>query len=134
MRTEEQLVEYRKAYYQANRKKVDERAKRYWDNNPARYLVHVASKRAKKYNIEFSITTDDVFIPDVCPILKVPFEKRTMHAMSLDRKDPTKGYVPGNVQVISRKANSMKSNATPEELRQFAQWVIFNVENSPSNS
>jgi len=34
------------------------------------------------------------------------------------------GYIPGNVWVISNKANSMKLNATPEELRQFSQFFL----------
>ena len=45
-------------------------------------------------------------------------------APSADRIDPRKGYVRGNIQVISMKANAMKANATPEELRSFALWVL----------
>ena len=43
---------------------------------------------------------------------------------SLDRIDSTKGYVPGNVWVISNKANRMKSNAAAEELIIFAKSVL----------
>ena len=32
--------------------------------------------------------------------------------------------VPGNVQVISARANAMKNDATPGELRRFAAWVL----------
>ena len=34
------------------------------------------------------------------------------------------GYVRGNVTVMSMKANIMKGDATPEELLQFAEWVL----------
>jgi hypothetical protein len=42
---------------------------------------------------------------------------------SLDRIKPELGYVPGNIQVISARANVMKNDATPEELLAFANWV-----------
>jgi len=39
---------------------------------------------------------------------------------SIDRVSPGKGYVKGNVIVVSQKANSIKSNATPHELERVA--------------
>ena len=36
---------------------------------------------------------------------------------NLDRIFPKKGYVPGNVRVISQRANRIKSDATVEEMR-----------------
>lgn len=42
---------------------------------------------------------------------------------SLDRIDARQGYVRGNVQVISMRANWMKGNATPAQLIQFSQWI-----------
>lgn len=44
---------------------------------------------------------------------------------TLDRKEPRKGYVKGNVRVISFLANSMKRDATPEQLRAFAITVLL---------
>jgi hypothetical protein len=43
---------------------------------------------------------------------------------SLDKIDPEKGYVKGNVMWMSQLANAMKNNATKEELKQFANWVL----------
>jgi hypothetical protein len=68
---------------------------------------------------------------DICPILEIPLNYSTVgvghtapynHA-SLDKIDPSKGYVVGNLQVISKKANAMKSNATLEELRTFVKNI-----------
>jgi len=42
---------------------------------------------------------------------------------SLDRWDSTKGYVPGNVFVISYRANTLKNNATYEEIVKVAQYL-----------
>jgi hypothetical protein len=39
---------------------------------------------------------------------------------SLDRIDHQKGYVPGNVRVISLRANLLRKDITPEELRALA--------------
>lgn len=90
-------------------------------------LWHSAKQRAAMYGVEFSLEKADIVIPAHCPVLKIPLvaSKGTMTANSptLDRLDPTKGYVVGNVSVISNKANVMKSNATIEEVRALLQWM-----------
>jgi hypothetical protein len=43
--------------------------------------------------------------------------------MSLDRVDNTKGYIPGNVRVISRKANLMKSSLTLDVLEKLIKYI-----------
>lgn len=43
---------------------------------------------------------------------------------SIDRRDPKCGYTRDNIQIISNRANLMKRDASPEELRQFALWVL----------
>lgn len=83
-----------------------------------------AKQRAKNQGLEFNLTIDDIAIPDKCPLLEVPFvagEKGNYeYTPSLDRIDPTKGYIKGNVWVITKRANTMKNNATREELLKFA--------------
>jgi hypothetical protein len=53
--------------------------------------------------------------------------KLHMSSPSLDRIRPELGYVPGNVAVISYKANAIKQGATPEELRAVADWLEANL-------
>ena len=93
------------------------------------YLWSHAKQNAKKGNKEFSITLEDIVIPDVCPIMgtqitQIHGQGRLKTNASVDRIDSSRGYIKGNVQVISRLANTMKSNATPEELVAFAKGVL----------
>jgi len=43
---------------------------------------------------------------------------------SLDKIIPSLGYVVGNVQWLSKKANGMKQDASFQELEKFAKWVL----------
>jgi hypothetical protein len=90
-------------------------------------LLASAKARAKYQGIPFELTLDDIFIPQVCPALGIPLQKGqgALHAGSptLDRIDNSKGYVKGNVHVISSKANTMKSNGSIQELRRLLEWM-----------
>ena len=95
---------------------------------PERFLLQSAKRRAKAAGIPCTITAKDIFIPEVCPVFGWPLKKNEGKladtSPSLDRIDPSLGYVPGNVQVISNKANVMKNNASREQLIKFAEWVL----------
>lgn len=86
--------------------------------------------RARDRNIEFNIDIEDIYIPEFCPVLDIPLKEFKGKAggkkdsPALDRIDNSKGYIKGNIQVISHLANMMKSSATPEELLTFSKWVI----------
>jgi hypothetical protein len=115
---------------------VSERSYNYWDVMTR--LVYSARARAKRFSIEFSITLMDFEIPEVCPLRRVPFkvgtDGHTDDSPTLDRKDPRLGYVKGNVWVISHKANRLKGNFTPNELRTFCEnalaldWVTWTTD------
>jgi hypothetical protein len=66
--------------------------------------------------------------PPKCPVFDMPFVDRgkgfSNWSPSIDKIDPRKGYVKGNIQIISMLANCMKRNATPTQLKQFARWVL----------
>lgn len=82
-----------------------------------------AKRRAKKKGLEFSLKLTDIKIPKMCPLLGIEIIKGVGkcwgNSPSLDRKDPTKGYTPDNVWVISHRANTSKSYLTLEELKVF---------------
>ena len=93
-------------------------------------MLNNARKRASLFNLEYNLEVDDIVLPEECPILKHKFEigkvGGSKYSYSLDRIDPNKGYIKGNVQVISRLANAMKNNASPQELKLFAQYILEN--------
>jgi len=41
----------------------------------------------------------------------------------LDRFDSSKGYIPGNINVICWACNNMKGAATSAQLRMIADWM-----------
>lgn len=86
-------------------------------------LYRNAKKRALKKGLEFTIELKDIHIPKRCPILKVPLICSTRYSPSIDRIYPDKGYIKGNIAVISNLANSMKANATRQELLIFAKNI-----------
>ncbi len=115
-------------------------AKRAWfDKNPDYLRSHYAKNRlknmlnqakirAKKRGVPFSITLSDVAIPDFCPVLGIPILANARggfnpNSASIDRIIPDLGYIPGNVQVISLRANLLKRDGTAEELMKVALWL-----------
>lgn len=130
---------YHDAWYARNREKERaRRASKYADNRAgilaraaARYAAKdpvsqllLRKRGAKQRGIEFALTLDSIPpIPAVCPVFGLPFGG-DLGPPSLDRTDNSKGYVPGNVQWISFRANSIKRDATAAELVAVANYLL----------
>ena len=86
-----------------------------------------AKSRAKRKGIEFSIKAGDIVVPSVCPVLGIPLYvnkgKAGPNSPSLDRIDNRKGYMPGNVCVISYRANILKGDATVDEVERILKYM-----------
>jgi hypothetical protein len=89
------------------------------------------AKRAK-VPIEFkSIAELAIYVksiaPEKCPVFGIKFTEKgngySPWSPSIDKIVPSKGYVRGNIQIISYMANAMKRDATPTQLKQFSQWI-----------
>jgi hypothetical protein len=104
------------------------------EQNRRRYILTLlrdARHRAKKQGIPFSITPADVNIPDKCPILGIPLIPKPpngrpgpwIYSPSLDKIVPELGYVPGNIQILSARANTLKSNGSLEELAAIGKFA-----------
>jgi len=91
-------------------------------------MVGNAKQRAKAAGVPFTISAKDIIIPTHCPVLGIPLTRRLGRkggcdaSPSLDRIVPQLGYVPGNIVVVSRRANRIKSDASIEELEQVADF------------
>jgi hypothetical protein len=92
------------------------------------YLLWSAAKfRAKRDKVPFDIDYTDIIIPTHCPVLGIKLKKGigkpTDNSASLDKIIPSKGYVRDNIRVISFRANSIKRDATVEELQKVLKYV-----------
>jgi hypothetical protein len=118
---------YARKYRAENRDKFLASCKRAKDENPVKYLLSGARSRARIKGLEFSITENDIHIPTHCPVfgfhIKKSSERRSFDSPSIDRIDSEIGYVPGNVAVISYRANMIKSIGTAEDHEAVAKWI-----------
>lgn len=111
----------RRTYRAENRKDLKLKNDAWRSINPKRVMVIAARKRAKQDGLPCTITQADIIIPFACPLLNIPMwrgsGRRHHGSPTLDRIVPNLGYVPGNVIVISHRANLIKNDATLTELQ-----------------
>lgn len=79
-----------------------------------------------------NLKPEDIIVNEYCPFLGVKIDYRTSprntfvnNSHSFDRIVNSKSYVKGNVWIISRLANTMKNEATDDELKTFCKNVIL---------
>jgi hypothetical protein len=118
-----------KAWRAAHRERLPSYGVKFMETSRAKYLWFKARARAKRRGVPFSLTIADVVVPEFCPVLGIRLNverapRNDPANPSLDRLVPELGYVPGNVQVVSYRANTLKNNATPGELLAIANWVL----------
>jgi hypothetical protein len=91
---------------------------------PEYWMYKSAERRAKEQGVPFTIELDDIVISERCPLLDIPLfvgsKTCADNSPTLDKLIPHLGYVPGNVLVISDKANRIKSNASLDEIMLLA--------------
>lgn len=97
--------------------------------DPIGSLLRGANKRAKLKGIEFSITKEDLGVhPIWCPVLGIELQysqigRQQANSASLDRYDNTKGYIPGNVNIISLRANELKRDGSLQEFQKIVDYL-----------
>lgn len=104
----------------------DQAARTYRTMPPEKRMFYDARRRASRDGRPFDLAVGDIVVPDRCPILGIELITRrggtgpSDNSPTLDRRDNSRGYVRDNIQVISHRANRIKSDATKEELLAIA--------------
>lgn len=84
-------------------------------------------KKASNYKHEWNIEFNDLTFPTHCPILGIELNYsasyRSDDSPSFDRIDSSKGYVKGNVVIMSWRANRIKNDGTAEEHQRIADFI-----------
>jgi hypothetical protein len=122
-----------KKYYEENKKRIAARVSQNRKNQTGskkkeNQMFYQAYYRAKHRGLEFDIVVEDIIIPQYCPVfpdieLNKFSNKVSLNSPSLDRIDNTKGYIKGNIKVISQKANTLKSNGSIEDLQKLIDYM-----------
>jgi hypothetical protein len=100
--------------------------------NPGLYrrrrLLVSARQRAKEEGAPCTLRISDIDIPATCPVFGTPLQSGARVACpqspSIDRLVPVLGYVPGNVRVISCRANTLKQNIDAEQWRKLSTYML----------
>jgi len=128
--TPERLEEYknsRAAYRKDNREKIRAKLRDYYQENGTYATWANLRGKAKRLGIPFNIEPSNIEPPEFCPALGIRLTRgrssqQDGSSPSVDRLIPELGYVKGNVIVVSNRANRIKNDATPLELRQVADF------------
>lgn len=105
-----------------------EYTKKWRSKNYALSRFIVLRSKAKKNGIDFDIEFEDLIIPELCPVLQIPLDGHDRdHQWSFDKIVPEKGYVKGNVKIISMRANRLKNNATIPDLEKIIKYIRNNT-------
>lgn len=95
-------------------------------------ILSKAKKRSKKKNLEFNLTLGDLINikNNTCPILGHEILYKSgidnKRSASLDRVDPNKGYIKGNVKIVSYEGNSLKNRNNYHSAVKMLEYIIQN--------
>lgn len=117
-----------------HRKKKEEESFKKWGikMDTELYAAQRQKFQRKKQNAQrtgwtWDISFGEIDWPTHCPILGIELDyfldTRAENSPSFDQIKPGKGYVSGNVQVISWRANRIKNDGTAEEHRKIAEFL-----------
>lgn len=105
-----------------------------------RDMLRGAKRRCKKTGRVFAISKKDVdrLYCERCPVLGIPLDWEygngvTDNSPTLDRVDNARGYEPGNIKIISFRANRLKSVMSLDEVEQIYNYIKMGYSGPDSN-
>lgn len=95
--------------------------------------ANTIKSRALKKGILYDLDADflESIMPTHCPVLGVELKRRATRnennpdSPTVDRIFPDRGYVRDNVMIVSKRANQIKSDATPDEIARVARYYTL---------
>lgn len=115
---EKAIADYRKRYFSGQ---IKHRLRSAW---------HSAKVRAKKRGLEFDLKLSDLGEPTHCAATGIEFDMTksfrngNIFVPSLDRMDPSLGYVKGNVRVVCHGYNLAKHTGTDSDVVKLARAIV----------
>jgi len=98
--------------------------------DPKKAIFAAKKSDAKRKGIVFTLDFESIYWPTHCPVLGLRLQYGRggkpgprPDSPSFDRYDAELGYVPGNVTIISNRANTIKHNAERWEIEELANWM-----------
>jgi hypothetical protein len=130
----DKMLGYQKEWYQKNKDsqslyQSNRIKQRIGCKSSENKLYYAAKFRAKQKGLDFNLEKSDIIIPQYCPVFTdLELDKKNSgnsksNSPTLDRIDNNKGYVKGNVKVISHRANSLKSSGTILEFTKIIEYI-----------
>lgn len=116
-------------------RKIESRLK--YVQDPFKSLIRCKRCESKKKEIPFNLDIDYLrsIWTGICPIFNIPIEIGvegcgSHRSAQLDRVIPELGYIKGNVNYISGRANRIKYDASLAELKQIVYWLEIQLESA----
>lgn len=135
---------YSDAYYKTNTEHMKGNQIRRYRNrktNEPWYIAYCTIRqRARKMNIEIDVDAQyikDIWT-DICPVLGIPLKcavyesgnprtknkaKPHTNSPTIDRIDPSRGYIKGNICIMSYRANMIKNCGSIEEHKKIIDFI-----------
>lgn len=122
----------RKAWYQKNKARVSKKNREQRVRNIASWMVNAAKQRAKAKGVAFDLNEHrrelkaraELGVCELTGIKLDPSARKAFNSPSLDRIDPTKGYIYSNVRIVCYGINCALGTWGEDTLRHMAKMLL----------